>query len=175
VPGADIVNWINRWLWMPLLAMMGVYLPLLFPDGRLVSPRWRPVAWLAGLAATSMAFSFAIAPGRIDASQPDVANPFSPQWARSVLPLLTPVAQALSVASILGGVSALVVRFRRASDVQRQQLKWFAYAVGVLVVALIGPLLVGFPLATEDTSLSGIALSIGFPGIPLATGVAILR
>jgi signal transduction histidine kinase len=175
LPGAAIINWINRWLWMPLLALLAVYLPLLFPSGRLLSPRWRLMAWLAALATMAMAVSFAIAPGRIDASQPDVPNPFAPQWAPAVLPVLSPLATALAAASVLGGVSAAVVRFRRAHAVERQQLKWFAYAVAVLLAALVGPLLVGFPRATDNTLLSGIALSIGFAAIPLATGVAILR
>jgi signal transduction histidine kinase len=176
-PGADIVNWINRWLWMPLLAGVAVFLPLIFPTGSLLSPRWRLVAWAGALAAATMGVAFAIAPGPVDASQPDVPNPFSPAWAPLVLPVLTPVALALAAGSLAGGISATVVRFRHAHEHEREreQLKWFAYAVGVLLVALVGPLLVGFPRATDDTLLSGIALSIGFPAIPVATGIAILR
>jgi hypothetical protein len=173
--GAETISWVNRWLWMPLLALVAVYLPLLFPDGRLPSPRWRALAWLGGVAACAMALLLAIAPGRVDASQPDVPNPFSPAWAPTVLPFLQPAAIGLAAASLLGGLSVVVVRFRRAGNAEREQLKWFAYAVGVLIVALVGPLLVGFPHATSDTLLSGVALSMGFPAIPLATGAAILR
>src|SRR5439155_15199368 len=102
-------------------------------------------------------------------------NAFAPAWAPAVLLVLGPVASVLLLASLVGGAAAAVVRFRRARGVERQQLKWFAYAVGVLLVALVAPIVVQFPDFTQDTLLSGVLLSVGFPAIPLATGVAILR
>ncbi|MBV9543755.1 MAG: hypothetical protein JOY61_05210, partial [Chloroflexi bacterium] len=95
LPAAELVNWVNRWLWMPLLALVAVYLPLLFPDGRLPSRRWRLAAGLAAVATASMAVNFAIAPGPVDASEPDLPNPFSPDWAPAVLPILTRIATLL--------------------------------------------------------------------------------
>ncbi len=102
-------------------------------------------------------------------------NPLAPAWAPIVTPVLQPIAIALAAASLIGGASAAIVRFRRARDVERQQLKWFAYAVGMLLTALLAPLMVGFPRPTEDTLLSGVSLSVGFVAIPVATGLGILR
>ncbi|MBV9171629.1 MAG: histidine kinase, partial [Chloroflexi bacterium] len=176
LPAAELVNWVNRWLWMPLLALVAVYLPLLFPDGRLPSRRWRLAAGLAAVATASMAVNFAIAPGPVDASEPDLPNPFSPDWAPAVLPILTRIATLLAVVSLVSGASASIVRFKRATDErERAQLKWFAYALGILVVALVAPLVVGFPHATEDTLLSGVLTCFGFAAIPIATGIAIVR
>ncbi|MBV9543122.1 MAG: sensor histidine kinase [Chloroflexi bacterium] len=158
------------------MALVAVYLPLLFPDGRLPSRRWRLAAGLAAVATASMAVNFAIAPGPVDASEPDLPNPFSPDWAPAVLPILTRIATLLAVVSLVSGASASIVRFKRATDErERAQLKWFAYALGILVVALVAPLVVGFPHATEDTLLSGVLTCFGFAAIPIATGIAIVR
>ena len=50
LPGATFAGWYASWSWYPALALALVFTPLLFPTGRLLSPRWRPVAWLAGAA-----------------------------------------------------------------------------------------------------------------------------
>jgi hypothetical protein len=51
VPGADFAAWLSKWIWMPGTVLLLVFSPLLFPDGRLPSRRWRPVAWLAASSA----------------------------------------------------------------------------------------------------------------------------
>jgi signal transduction histidine kinase len=175
VPAAQVALWVNSWVWVFVLAAVAVYLPLLFPDGRLPSPRWQVLVWLGAVAATLMALSFALEPNPIDASQPQVSNLFSPPWAPLALPFLSPLASALAAVALFGGLAAIVTRFRRASGIERQQLEWFTLAIGLLVVALVGPLLLGLPNPTENTLMSGIAQSVALPAVPIATGIAILR
>jgi signal transduction histidine kinase len=175
LPAGELILWLNLWSGTPVVLLVAVYLPLLFPDGRLPSPRWRPVAWLAAAATVLLSASFALGPGPIDSSQPDLPNPFAPVNAGDILAVVGPLAGLLTALALFGGAGAAVVRFRRAQGIERQQLKWFAYATVVLLFALVMPILLYFPDFTSETLLSGVLLSVGFPAIPLATGTAILR
>jgi signal transduction histidine kinase len=136
------------------------------------------VAWLATAATILFTGSWALSPGPIDGSQPDLPNPYAPEYAIDLLGFITPIANLLALLAVGGAVAAAVVRFRRAGDVERQQLKWFGYATGVLLVALLTPIVLGifvFRNFPNDTLLSGVLVSVGFPIVPLATGVAIFR
>jgi hypothetical protein len=48
VPGGLLARWVAQWIWAPSVGLLFTFVPLLFPDGRLLSPRWRPLAWLSG-------------------------------------------------------------------------------------------------------------------------------
>jgi hypothetical protein len=146
---------------------------LLFPDGQLPSPRWRPVAWaMVAWCAVIMAF-LALYPGLI--STPDLDNPFALSGdageamrrlqGSSVVPLIT-------IPLFLASASAPLVRFRHARADQRQQLKWFAYAVGLLGALLVLPASL-FPGWAND--VSGIIFAVALWGIALAIGIAVLR
>jgi signal transduction histidine kinase len=184
MPGALPLGDMAAWVYMsisfgPFVALAAIFLPLLFPNGRLPSPRWRPALWGALLATLLFTVALALAPGPVDASLPEVANPFAPDWAAPVTQLLSPIATALLLASLVAAVAATVVRFRRARGAERYQIKWFAYATAMLAVALVMPALLdpaGFadPI-NGDTTLSGVLLSAAYPFIPIAVGIAILR
>jgi hypothetical protein len=167
-------------LW--LLVAVGIALPLLFPDGRLPSRRWRWVAG-AGIAGTVIGtIAFAFAPGRIEsAADPDIVNPLGIAAAGDALSVAASVSSVLTGVAFLGAGASIVVRMRRSRGVERQQLKWFAYVV-VMIVA-------GLTLATVSSSFGkGEAwveivgplgwftalIMIAF-GIPGATAVAVLR
>ena len=132
-PAAAAVAWAgnlmgaNTALIVPLL--------LLFPDGRLPSPRWRAVLWLAGAATCLNLVSLALMPGPMAyvASYP---NPLGLPAAADALALLRGLGAAGLVAAILLGAAALVLRFRRARGDERQQLKWVVFAAAVWAPAL---------------------------------------
>jgi hypothetical protein len=167
--GAEAAAWIYSWVWVPALGVI-VFLPLLFPNGRLPSPRWRPFAWLTVLLAAVGTIMAAISPG------PGVGLSIRNPLGIESLPDLNEQLQALMFALIFVAAASLVWRMRYAGGVERQQIKWVAYA---------GALAGGASLPTY-TILEAVDLRwlhmvgyvpalIGIIGVPLAVGIAILR
>jgi hypothetical protein len=118
-----------------------VLLLLLFPTGRLLSPRWRPVAWslVAGIGLTLV--TQGLKP-RTLADFPGERNPFGAPALEPILGPLDVVGGVLLVGGIIGAVASLAVRLRRSRGRERQQLKWFVYVALVAIVAiLLEPLL----------------------------------
>ncbi|HEU5098714.1 MAG TPA: sensor histidine kinase [Roseiflexaceae bacterium] len=176
LPGGTLIVGLNFVLLGPTIALTAIVLPVYFPDGRLPSPRWRPALWLTIAATTLFTASIVLSPGPIDGSLPEVSNPFAPPSAAPLLRFLTPTAIALMLASLLAGVLAPIVRFRRAQGIQREQIKWFAYATSLLVAAIVIPAAIYYPDFTHDNALlSGSLLAVAAPLLPIAVGIAILR
>jgi hypothetical protein len=132
LPSSAAVGWVGNWIPWPALAAFALLL-LLFPDGQLPSTRWRPVAWaMVAWCAVIMAF-LALYPALISA--PDLDNPFglSGEAGEAMRRLqASPIIPLVTIPLFLASASAALVRFRQARAEQRQQLKWFAYAVGLL-------------------------------------------
>jgi hypothetical protein len=167
--GAE-ASWLGQWIWAPGLGLILVFLPLLFPDGHPPSPRWRPVGWLGGLSIVLAVVSSTIVlwPERGPAL---VTGDESPSHVLDVV-LLFAAVPMLFVAG-LGAVISLLVRFRRAREEERQQIKWFASAAALTLLWIIvfgQSTLRGLPEAM--VALSSLLV---IPSIPIATGVAILR
>jgi hypothetical protein len=175
LPAGTLVSWLVFWAWMPFVVLAIVFLPLLYPTGRLPSPRWRPVAGLAIVAMVLLTLSSAITPGPIDSSLPDVSNPYPLEGHDSLLAALSGVAVALMAASLASAIAAQVTRYRRARGDERAQIKWFAYATVLLVGSFAIPVAIGYPDFSGSTLPAGIMLALAYPGLPVATGIAILR
>src|SRR5215218_2399258 len=174
-PGGRVSAWITCWLWVPINALLA-FVALLFPDGRLPSLRWRPVAWLNGAMAVvgSLAAAFLPGPtpwiGAID-------NPFGAGGLMDAGDLIDGTLEALSYGVFgLAGVVSLFFRFRCAGRVEREQIKWFAYAGAVLLVGAI--LLYAGPESIRMAWIRQLGFALwlaGFVGLPVAIGIAILR
>ena len=161
------------WVWFPGLIAMTAFLPLYFPDGHLISRRWRPVAWLAVLAATFLTGFAVIRPGSDETR--GVPNPLGVEVLKDfeafsraleiLLPTTWVVVGLLSVAS-------LVVRFRRSRGVERQQIKWVVYtAVLFISWAILGQLLpVRLPPIVDE-----VLFIVSLQGLWVAIAVAVLR
>jgi MFS family permease len=168
LPGAVLAAWYASWPWYPTLALALVFTPLLFPTGRLLSPRWRPVAWLAGVA-TAMFTVLAALQAELDlGSDQVIANPIGIAGVEN--PEQSTVGMALLDLVILSGVVAfvsLVIRFRRSQGEERQQLKWFTYSAALVPLALLGDAL--------PAPLGNIVFTVPIVFLPVAAGIAILR
>ena len=178
-PGGVAVAGPASWGTNVWFALGIVVLPLLFPDGRLVSPRWRLVLWLAVLDVVLSVSSAMIKPGPLELQQSSgIENPLGVEGGlyKTLAAVEVPIG---AVVLILAGAS-VVVRFRRSRGLERQQLKWFAL-VGVSTAACLAvAILFGTILADHRYNaiavtgwLTGLAL-LGI-GLPLATGFAIFR
>jgi hypothetical protein len=167
--GAE-ASWLGQWVWAPGLALILVFLPLLFPDGHPPSPRWRPVGWLGGLSIglTVVSSTILLWPER---GQALLTGDESPSHVVQVL--LDFMAIPMLFVAGLGAVISLFVRFRRARGDEQQQIKWFASAAALTLVWILvfgQSTLRGLPGAI--VALSALLV---IPSIPIATGIAILR
>jgi len=155
--------------WIPFVLIPATFLLLLFPDGHLPSRRWRSVAWCAGAGIIGGLFTEGARSQPFD-DFPTVKNPFAIDSA--VMEPLTALSFLLLFVGMLGSAAALVLRFRHAARVQRQQIKWLAAAGGL--VAMTFPIV----LVLYDTVGSSVAdstIMLTVLGLPIAAGIAILR
>ena len=111
-PGGELAIWASQWAWAPGLGLLLTYVPLLFPDGRRPSPRWRPVAWLAAIPIVVIPLSTAIVlwPWR----GPALLDPSGVQQGTDDLGVALGFAPyLLMLACGLACLAALLLRFRR--------------------------------------------------------------
>jgi len=162
------------WAWFPGLMLVTAFLPLYFPDGHLISRRWRPVAWLA-LLVTAYSTAFAVVRPSGDETR-GFPNPLGIESLGDLGTLSRVFEVVLPVSWVLVGllsVASLVVRFLRARGVERQQVEWVAYAAMFFIfwAVLAQPLQNIHPLAVVDEILFVASLQC----LWIATGVAVLR
>jgi hypothetical protein len=171
LPGAEAMAWIASWLWVVHVGLF-VFLGLLFPDGRLPTPRWRPFAWLVVAAVGVGSVATALSPGPIGGLGA-LSNPLGIE----ALPSLSDSVEVLVFALTLAAAASLFVRLRRARGVERQQIKWFAYAAAVLAVGAIVSWVVSDATGLRwlHWEVGFVATVVGLAGLPVALGIAILR
>jgi hypothetical protein len=155
--------------WIPAILPAATFLLLLFPNGRLPSRRWRPVAWCAGLG-IALAFVADFASGGPLEDYPELVNAYGVD--SPVLDLAEAIGALLVLVALVGSPLSLVLRYRRAGRDERQQIKWLALAGAVAATTFVIAV-VGWDLLSEPVANSAIMLSI--VALPVAAGVAILR
>ncbi len=176
LPWAEGMVWLTTWFGGPIVFALFALVFLLFPDGRLPSRRWRPVVWIE-LVAVVCLVAFAFEPGPLgNLGLVRVSNPFGLQGAAALLGTLSWVGFFVTLAVAVAGGISLVVRFRRARGVERQQIKWFAFS-GIVFCAVFaaGPFLWSLPPSPATALIWPVLFLAGASSIPLAVGVAILR
>ena len=165
LPGGDIAAVAAEELRIAGLGMVTAVM-LLFPTGRLPSPRWRPVAWAGAAGLLGHLAAEGLTPGRGEQLL-GYENPFGLEGRPGLLRLLGAL-EGLFLLAVLAAIGSLVVRFRRARGVERQQLKWFVYTA---VVALA--VLVAASVALADLMAHGPLGSILWGATPVALAVAV--
>jgi hypothetical protein len=169
LPLAGAVASLAYWAWFPGLMLMIAFLPLYFPDGRLLSSRWRPVAGLAVFVAVLLTALAVVRPGGYETR--GIPNPLGIEglndlgFLSGALEVLLP---GLGVLVGLLAVGSLVARFWRSRGVERQQMKWFVYAAVLFIslAALKQILGVRVPPIVDEISfvvtLQALWVAIGF-------------
>ena len=172
LPAGEYVGWPQLWIWVPFIALITVYLFLLFPDGRLPRPSWRPVSWLAGGFGVILVTGLALSPGTV-ANLTALRNPFgvSPAW--------VPVtAIGFGLVGLLGCVVlaawSLFSRSRRGPSVERLQIKWLAYSGCLVALTLVPSTILSLSAGIAARVAEG-ALMVAVLAMPVAVAVAILR
>ena len=166
--------WIGHWFWWLILALTVIYLPLLFPDGRLPSRRWLPVAVFAGIATlvlvvlSALKNTLGLDAGGVEGVHLRIENPIGIGRLSFVEDL--PIFGVLNVLLLVGVVGAgvsVVVRFRRSRGVERQQMKWFVYAAALILLA---PAVNYLP-----DVVNGVWFALVLIATSSATGIAVLK
>jgi hypothetical protein len=164
LPGGAMAGWYSGWAWFPTVALVVIFTPLLFPDGRPPSPAWRPVAWLA-VAGTAAAVALAAVQPTIELDDGHVVD--NPIGVPGIADPEDGILDLLLGLLVVAAVVSLVVRFRRSRGDERLQLKWFTYAAALLPLILLGDLL--------PDAVSSVLFAVGISLLPVAAGIAILR
>jgi hypothetical protein len=135
LPGVMVAAWATNFTWILGLGLFPLVL-LLFPDGRVPSRRWRPLAWLTLFLAVALPLEGAVSPGPLQ-QFPFLDNPVEVTGGPlgGLIQAFGPVGFRLFLATLPAAALSLILRFRRARGVERQQLKWFA-AAGLVLVAV---------------------------------------
>jgi hypothetical protein len=155
---------------VPIWLSCAGFVLLLTPTGSLPSPRWRWWARLAAVAPVMVVLGSVVQP---DPLAPDYrGNPLAIPALGRVLVVPAVAGVVVVLVSLLVGAGSLVVRFRRARGVERQQLRWLAYAAALAAGLLLVALAAGV-LAKDEVVTASLALGVAL--LPLATGAAILR
>jgi signal transduction histidine kinase len=164
---------------MVLLAVCLGFILLLTPTGSLPSPRWRWWAWVTAAAPVMALLSLALLPFEPEPFAWSTPNPLAISILEGPLRLLNRLTWIISGLAILVGAWSLVVRFRHARGVERQQLRWVVFAgtlTGMTMLAVAATILALVTgIAIAPPILFGWLMAVGVALLPLAIGVAILR
>ena len=175
LPLARAMAWPATWLWAPGVLLVLVFLPLYFPDGRLLSPRWRPVVWLAIFVSGAAVVIWAFYPGKVGYFAWDITNPLGLAALRPAIAGLEVVMAVLFLGFLLSSVVSLVVRFRRSQGQERQQMKWLTYAAATVVGMVLLTTLLEAANLVFLSEMAGLAADLLIAGIPVGVGIAVLR
>ena len=165
---------INNLGWVVGIIPVLLFLPQLFPNGRLPSRRWRPLVWISAgtlaFLAVGVLFGERSFTGNVNSVR--VANPlYIP--AIGNLSVSDGVISVLLIGCLGAGVVSLVLRFRRADGVERQQIRWVAAALMLVVAALIASTIAA-ALGAGDL-FDAVVTGAAFLSIPVAIGIAVLQ
>ena len=166
-------------LMWPINIFLGIMLLFLFPDGRALSPRWRLATWAFFLDLALMTLAQAVTPGPLEANN-QVGNPLGVAGAKSVSTLVINYGQALLFLFLPLAILSLVLRYRRASDAGRQQIKWFVFGSTIMGIVAVGGGLAASFISSDpnDPLASGVGnatFALGILALPIGVGVGALR
>ena len=171
--------WAGNWYWFVMLSLALIYLPMLFPDGRLISRRWLPFAVIGGIGALGVALLGALADKLVVSYGPSfkIDNPVGIESLASPgnLPVFV-VFEVLFAVGVGGGAASVIVRLRRSRGVERRQLEWFAY---VTALFFGGAMLTGVVSDVSGVewlgSISFVLSVVGLECLPIAVAIAVLK
>jgi len=168
LPGGELAAWLSDVAQMSVVLTL-LFIVLLFPTGSLVSPRWKPVAALTLVTASSVLLGVAFTPGPLS-NWPSIDNPLGVET--KLLEAMMFVGGPLGLVCFVAAVVSLISRFRRSSGDERLQIKWVAWAA-----ALGFTLILGSVLGSEEFNdrFGSAVWMVGILGLPVSCAIAVLK
>ncbi|MHB8507798.1 MAG: GAF domain-containing sensor histidine kinase [Candidatus Dormibacteria bacterium] len=174
LPGGDVVAGIQSYSWMLEVGLLVLFPALLFPDGRLLSRRWRPLAWVSGAAVILGYLGRTFGPTADTYVLPGGHPPKVMSGALSLVLKVFGLGIIVMAACLAAGVVVLILRYRRGDDVVRHQVRWLLVAVVLFVVPFVLHFVLLVATGHDSYLLADLSL-LGLTGIPIAAAIAILR
>ena len=176
LPARIWIDWIGSWIWVPAVVGALVLLPIYFPDGRLPSRRWRPIVWAVWILAGLGFVGYVFTPNIPKASASGPTNPVG-------LAILAPLTEAIAtifrltlIGGAITGAASLVTRYRHGSSDERQQVKWFAGAFGLVALLIAAYAVIPDVLGiTPPDWLIGAIVCAGLTVVPVAVAIAVTK
>ncbi len=164
LPGTEVFNWLGNTVWPINWVLFLVFLPLLFPDGHLLTLRWRIVGWLAAVLAFLSMLAGWLSLANVELFGKGIPADFWSSLSDNFNLLVLP----LTIAALV----SLVLRFIRAKERQRQQIKWLTYGTAIMAVLIIGSILI---LNDPNSPIYTLIFDFAIMLLPLSIGISILR
>jgi signal transduction histidine kinase len=176
LPGTPVIAWIQNWLWVPMMGMISLAIAL-FPDGHFLTRRWRNF-FVAVVPLAVILFSIGIAtpPESLQGLPAGFRNPYA--MSRNANSVFEDIGGMLFLTMLVGTVIATIKRFRRATGVVREQMKWLVPSLFTLVLtfAISMPIYLTLGDATGGgVEVAAVGILFGIVSIPVSMGIAILR
>jgi hypothetical protein len=164
LPGTEVFNWLGSTIWPINWVLFLVFLPLLFPNGRLLTQRWRIVGWLAGV----LAFLSILAGWMSLANRELFGKAISADFRSNLSDNINLLVLPLTIAALV----SLVLRYIRAKERERQQIKWLTYGAALMAVLMIGSIEI---INDANSPINALILDFAIMLLPLSIGISILR
>lgn len=173
LPGRHLTAWIDSWVSIPGTSLTLTLLLLLFPTGRPLTRRWQWVIWLTLVSVVALMAQYAFQPGAFE-DYPTIQNPLGLARSASMQTALEVIGSGGLLLSALLSIAGLITRFRRSHGVERQQMKWFAFAATLLIIVFLEAILAMAYLG-QTMDATQVFVALAWLAMTLATGLAILR
>jgi len=174
LPSHTFVDWVLPPVENLYYFFIAIWIPILFPEGRLPGRRWRPVAGLIGFSMVALV-TLSFLTDNNDEFGRQLPNPTALGGdAEAFAKILSDAASAALVGSFVLALVAVIGRYRRSAGAERQQMKWFLAAVSLVFVSNIGMVVffvLRFPVANAFYLMTQVTVAF----VPIAIGIAILR
>jgi hypothetical protein len=164
LPGTEVFNWLGNTVWPVNWVLFLVFLPLLFPDGQLLTQRWRIVGWLAAVLALLSMLAGWLSLANVELFGKVIPSDFWSSLGTNFNLLVLP----LTIAALV----SLVLRFIRAKEHERQQIKWLTYGTAIMAVLIIGSI---FVVNDPNSPIFALIFDFAIMLLPLSIGISILR
>ena len=170
LPRGLAAGWLANWVWVPVVFGLLACLPLIFPNGTLLTQRWRWIWWLVIAHVVLLSVGLAFAPAQLN--DYDVENPLGIPTPGGLFSLMAFAGFVLILPSVAVAAAAIVLRFRRSRGLERLQIKWLA--MGALVATAAFAVSLAFTYAGSE-KIWDFTMPVAISSVVAASGLAVLR